>query len=131
MGYEKQSKSRARYEGLPILWLASIVAFLASNGCTVKGFQTVPDGPSTPGQLRAGAAVARAEAEALDKIADMQEGVIREIVGKVQAAAEGLGAPAIVTGLIAGGSGLLLPSPGQRRREKVAAAEAKAGAAKA
>lgn len=131
MEYGKRSKLRARYAGWPILWPASIVACLASNGCTVKGFQTVPDGPSTPSQLRAGAAVARAEAEALDKIADMQEGVIREIVGKVQAAAEGLGAPAIVTGLIAGGSGLLLPSPGQRRREKVAAAEAKAGAAKA
>ena len=67
--------------------------------------------------------VARAEADALDQIADQQEGVIRQVVGAAQSAAESLGAPAIVTGLIGAGAGFMVPTPGQRRREKVAKAE--------
>jgi len=59
-------------------------------------------------------------------VADQQEGVIRQVVGTVQQAAESLGAPAIVTGLIGAGAGFMVPTPGQKRREKVAAAEAKA-----
>tara|TARA_Y100000004_G_scaffold196970_1_gene269030 strand:- start:4532 stop:4921 length:390 start_codon:yes stop_codon:yes gene_type:complete len=107
------------------------LAFLVLNltGCTLKGFANVPEGqPTTPSQLRSAAAIARAEAEALDQIADQQEGVIRDIIGKVQQAAEGLGAPAIVGTALGAAGGLFVPTPGQRRREKVAAAEAKAGA---
>jgi hypothetical protein len=68
--------------------------------------------------------VARAEADALDQIADQNEGVIRQVVGTAQQAAESLGAPAILTGLMGAAGGFLVPTPGQRRREKVAAAEA-------
>jgi hypothetical protein len=70
--------------------------------------------------------VARAEADALEQIADQNEGVIRQMVGTAQSAAESLGAPAVLTGLLGAGAGFLVPTPGQRRREKVAAAEAKA-----
>jgi hypothetical protein len=76
--------------------------------------------------LRSAAAIARAEAAALDEVADQQEGVIRQVVGAAQSAAESLGAPAIVTGLIGAGAGFIVPTPGQRRREKAAAVEAKA-----
>ena len=67
--------------------------------------------------------IARAEADALDQIADQQEGIIRQIVGAAQQTAESLGAPALVTGLIGAAGGFLVPSPGQRRREKLAKAE--------
>lgn len=77
-----------------------------------------------PSQLRSAAAVARAEADALDQIADQHEGVIRQVIGTAQSAASGLGAPAVVTGLIGAAGGFLVPTPGQRRRERVAAAEA-------
>lgn len=103
-------------------------ACLVLSGCSVTGFSTLPDGMTTPSQLRSAAAIARAEGQALEEIADQQEGVIREITGQIQQVAESLGAPAIVTGLIAGGAGFLIPTPGQRRREKVAAAEAKSSA---
>jgi hypothetical protein len=102
-----------------------ICVCLASSGCSVKGFSNLPDGPTTPSQLRSAAAVARAEATALEEVADQQEGVIRSVVGAAQSAAESLGAPAIVTGLIGAGAGFVVPTPGQRRREKAAAAEAK------
>ena len=98
-----------------------------SFGCSVRGFSNLPsEGLTTPSQLRSAAAIARAEATALDEVADQQEGVIRQVVGTVQQAAESLGAPAIVTGLIGAGAGFMVPTPGQKRREKVAAAEAKA-----
>lgn len=106
-----------------------IIVCLASNtGCMVKGFTNVPDAqPTTPGQLRSAAAVARAEAQALDAIADHQEGVLRNLMSTAQVAAEQLGAPAVVTGLVGAAAGWAIPTPGQRRREKVAASEAKAG----
>jgi len=95
-----------------------------STGCSVRGFSNLPDGPATPSTLRSAAAVARAEADALDQIADQNEGVIRQVIGAAQQAADGLGAPAVVTGLIGAAGGFLVPTPGQRRRERVAAAEA-------
>ena len=68
--------------------------------------------------------MARAEADALDQIADQNEGVIRQVLGAAQQAADSLGAPALLTGLMGAAGGFLVPTPGQRRREKVAAAEA-------
>jgi len=94
------------------------------SGCAVKGFSNLPaEGITTPSQLRSAASIARAEATALEEIADQQEGVIRQVVGTVQQAAESLGAPAIVTGLLGAGAGFMVPTPGQRRREQVAKAE--------
>ena len=118
---------RRKSSGPRTLWASSMLACLASNtGCTVKGFRNVENGPTTPAQLRAGAAVAKAEAQALEAIADQQEGVIRSTLATVQQAAESLGAPALLTGAIGAAGAYFLPSPGQRRREKLAAAEAKA-----
>ena len=82
-----------------------------------------------PSQLRSAAAVARAEADALEQIADQNEGVIRQMVGTAQSAAESLGAPAVLTGLLGAGAGFLVPTPGQRRREQVAEAKGRVGAA--
>ena len=107
-----------------------ICVFLALNtGCSVRGFSNVPDGPATPSTLRSAAAVARAEADALDQIADQNEGVIRQMVGTAQSAVESLGAPAVLTGLLGAGAGFLVPTPGQRRREQVAEAKGRVGAA--
>lgn len=110
-----------------ILFLIWITGFVVLNtGCIVRGFSTIPDGPATVGQLRAGATVARAEASALDELADEQEGAIRRAVAMTQQAADQLGAPAIVSGLIGAGAGFLLPSPGDRRkREELAGLRAK------
>lgn len=109
-----------------LLASSTLACLVWSTGCTVKGFQNVEDGPTTPAQLRAGAAVAKAEAQALEAIADQQEGVIRSTLATVQQAAESLGAPALITGAMGAAGAYFLPSPGQRRREKLAAAEAKA-----
>lgn len=108
-----------RFVILTIVWAA------LSTGCSVRGFRNLPDDQlTTPSQLRSAAAVARAEADALEQIADQHEGVIRQVLGTAQQTADSLGAPAIVTGLIGAAGGFLVPTPGQRRREKIAAAEA-------
>ena len=99
----------------------------SSCGCSVRGFSNLPDGPTMPSQLRSAAAVARAEADALEQIADQNEGVIRQVVGAAQSAAESLGAPALLTGLLGAGAGFLVPTPGQRKREQVAEARGKLG----
>jgi len=112
----------------------SISVLVALNtGCSVRGFSNLPDGPAMPSTLRSAAAVARAEADALDQIADQNEGVIRQVVGAAQQAAESLGGSAVLTGLLGAAGGFLVPTPGQRRREKLAEdrakVEAKSGAA--
>jgi len=98
-------------------------------GCSVRGFSNIPDGPTMPSTLRSAAAVARAEADALDEIADQNEGIIRQVVGAAQSAASGLGAPAVLTGLLGAAGGFLVPTPGQRKREQVAEARGKLGGA--
>ena len=100
-----------------------ICAFLGLSGCSVSGFRTVPDGLTTPTQLREGAAVARAEATALDDLADIQESTIRRIAANAGQVADTIGAPAIVSGLIGAGAGFMVPTPGQRRRTQQAKAE--------
>ena len=104
------------------------VCLFLSAGCSVRGFSNLPDGPTMPSQLRSAAAIARAEADALEQIADQNEGVIRQVLGSAEQVAGGLGAPAVLTGLLGAAGGFLVPTPGQRRREKVAAAEASVGA---
>ena len=49
------------------------VLVASSTGCSVRGFSNLPDGPTMPSQLRSAAAVARAEADALDQIADQND----------------------------------------------------------
>jgi len=103
-----------------------------STGCSVQGFKTVPDGLTTPTQLRSAAAVARAEAEALDAVAAEQQGAIdntvqlvRDTVTQVVPQAGGL--PDALWGLLGLGAGWMVPTPGQKRRERVAASEGRLG----
>jgi len=122
-----QRRKSSAPQTVSVCWMLG--SAVLSAGCTVKGFQNVPrDQPTTPSQLRSAAAVARAEADALDQIADNQEGVIRDVIGKVQQAADSLGAPALLGTAVGAAGGLFVPTPGQRRRERVAAAEGKAEA---
>ena len=105
---------------------------LSSTGCVVRGFQQVPDGPTSPPQLRIAAAVARAEAEALDAAAAEQQGTIDNTVALVrdtvqQIVPQGGGIPDALWGLLGLGAGWMVPTPGQKRRERVAAAETRLG----
>lgn len=101
-----------------------------SAGCMVKGFSTVPDGPTSPTQLRAAAATARAEADALEAIAAEEQGTIDRTIRTIQdAAAElvpGAGGDAL-WGLLGLGAGWMVPTPGQRRRERLAGSEGRLG----
>jgi len=98
--------------------------FLGSNfGCSVNGFRQVPNGLTTPSQLRSAAAIARAEATALDQIAEQQEGFILKVTDGARQAAETLGAPAALTGLLGLAGGWMVPTPGQRKRTQQAKAE--------
>jgi len=100
-----------------------------NTGCSVRGFSNVPDGLATPSTLRSAAAVARAEADALDQIADQNEGIIRQVLGSAQQVAGSLGAPAVLTGLLGAAGGFLVPTPGQRKREAIAESKGRLGAA--
>lgn len=106
---------------------------LNSTGCVVRGFQQVPDGPTSPPQLRIAAAVARAEAEALDAAAAESQGTIDNTVALVrdtvrEIVPQGGGIPDALWGLLGLGAGWMVPTPGQKRRERVAAAETRLGA---
>ena len=103
-----------------------------SSGCHVKGFKTVPDGLTSPTQLRSAAAIARAEADALDAVAAEQQGTIdntvalvRDTVREVVPNAGGL--PDALWGLLGLGAGWMVPTPGQRRRERLAQSEGRLG----
>jgi hypothetical protein len=111
--------------------LTCVLAVL-SSGCHVKGFRTVPDGLSSPVQLRSAAAVARAEAQALDAVAAEQQGMIDNTVQMVrdtvtQVVPQAGGLPDALWGLLGLGAGWMVPTPGQKRRERVAASEGRLG----
>ena len=61
--------------------------------------------------MRKAAALARAEADALDQIADQQAQSLQQAIGASQEVASMLGAPEVVTGLIGALAGILVPSP--------------------
>jgi len=66
--------------------------------------------------MRKAAALARAEADALDQIADQQTQSLQQAVGASQEVASMLGAPEVVTGLIGAIAGILVPSPIKRKK---------------
>ena len=106
-----------KYRASLLLSTLSIVASMTSSGCSrVNGFRSLSDGPAGTPELRKAAATARAEADALDAIADEQTQQLRRAVDGAQGLAESLGAPELVTGLIAGLGGLLVPSPIKRKK---------------
>jgi len=107
-----------KYLAFLLLFTLSIVALTTSSGCSsVNGFRSLSDGQAGTPELRKAAATARAEADALDAIADEQTQQIRQAVDGAHGLAESLGAPELVTGLIAGLGGLLVPSPIRRKKK--------------
>ena len=106
-----------KYLAFLLLSTLSIVALTTSNGCSsVIGFRSLSDGQAGTPELRKAAATARAEADALDAIADQQSEQLRQAVDGAHGLAESLGAPELVTGLIAGLGGMLVPSPIRRKK---------------
>ena len=94
-----------------------IIAWGSSSGCSrLQGFGSLSDGAAGSTELRQAAATARAEADALDAIADQQTQQIRQAVDGAQQLATTLGAPELVTGIIAGIGGLLIPSPIRKKK---------------
>lgn len=114
-------KSRNSDAVLVVFGVAVCVSALAylcvSAGCSqVKGFAYADDGVMNATQARQAAAVAQAEADALNSIANEQDRSARQILGAVDTAASTLGAPEIVSGLIGAAATLFVPPPGTRRK---------------
>ena len=82
-------------------WIGLIIVFLCSStGCSVKGFPQLDGTFHTPQQLRSAAAIATAQGRALTEIADQQQGMITSFLDTAQNVAAGVGAPAVLTGLL-------------------------------
>ena len=87
------------------------------NGCSsLQGFGSLSDGTASTTEMRKAAALARAEADALDQIADQQAQSLQQAIGASQEVASMLGAPEIVSGLIGALAGILVPSPIKRKK---------------
>ena len=98
-----------------ILLFVLIIVWASLSGCSrLQGFGSLSDGAAGSTELRQAAATARAEADALDAIADQQ--TQRQAVDGAQQLATTLGAPELVTGIIAGIGGLLIPSPIRKKK---------------
>ena len=97
--------------------LGLIIGLVTSSGCSsLQGFASLSDGTASTTEMRKAAALARAEADALDQIVDQQNEQVRQAVDGAQDLAVSLGAPELITGLIAGLGGLLLPSPIRKKK---------------
>jgi hypothetical protein len=94
-----------------------IIGLVTLSGCsTLQGFGSLSDGTATTTAMRKAAALARAEADALDQIADQQSQSLQQAIGASQEVASMLGAPEVVTGLIGAIAGILVPSPIKRKK---------------
>lgn len=96
--------------------IALITVFLFLSGCSVKGFPQLEGDFHTPGQLRSAAAIAKAQGQALEEIADQQQGMIQSVLATAEGVAGSLGAPAVLTGLLGAAGGFLVPTPSQKKR---------------
>jgi len=118
------SGSVVNYGGFRVRWIGLITVFLCLNtGCSVKGFPQLDGTFHTPQQLRSAAAIATAQGQALNEIADQQQGMIASFLDTAQGVAAGVGAPAVLTGLLGAAGGFLVPTPGQRKRQQLAKQE--------
>ena len=120
----KTAKTVAAIEGLFLVGTLAAF-FIVCAGCQVKGFQYLPDGLTTPGQMRAAASTARAEAAALDELASQGDAATARAFSFAGDAAAAIGAPAVLGTMLGGAAGFLVPSPGQRKREKALEAASK------
>ena len=94
-----------------------LLALPILSGCSVRGFPQLEGDFHSPGQLRSAAAIAKAQGQALEEIADQQQGMIQSVLQTAEGVAGSLGAPAVLTGLLGAAGGFLVPTPGQKRRE--------------
>ena len=96
------------------------------SGCKTNGFQYLPsDSLASPASMRNAAATARAEADALDAMADNTDRNISNTIGALEKGAEMIGAPAIVGGLLGAAGTLFVPPPGTARKRRKAEEDAK------
>ena len=106
-----------KFAGCLTLSSLLIGVFLISSGCSqLSGFGTLSDGPASTQDMRKAAAIARAEADALDQIAAQQDASFRQAVGSTQEVASLLGAPEVASALIGAIAGILVPSPIKRKK---------------
>lgn len=105
--------------------LGSLLLVYGLAGCRALPTGIFPDPVATgdPVALREAAIIDRAKASAYDELATVAEGRWAAISGTAQRAAETLGAPAAFTGLLGGLAGWMVPTPSQRRRERLAERE--------
>ena len=98
----------------------SIAVFLTSSGCSqLSGFGSLSDGAASSSEMRKAAAIARAEADALDQIVAQQDAQFHQAVGATQEVASLLGAPEVASALIGAIAGILVPSPIKRKKNPV------------
>jgi len=117
-GLARRSTMQESKLGVFLVRLSLLIAALVIlSGCSsLQGFGSLSDGAASTTEMRKAAALARAEADALDQIADQQSQGLQDALGASQGIAEALGAPEVVTALIAGVGGLLIPSPIRRKK---------------
>lgn len=102
--------------GISSIALLAAMVFILS-GCATKGFQYVDSGIVTPWQLRAAAATARSEANALEQIADINEGFMQRVIQSTSEAVNSIGGAGVpIAALIGAAGGLFIPSPGSKKR---------------
>jgi hypothetical protein len=105
------------YDVYRIASLGLIIGLVTLSGCSsLQGFGSLSDGAASTTEMRKAAALARAEADALDQIADQQAQSLQQAIGASQEVASMLGAPEIVSGLIGALAGILVPSPIKRKK---------------
>lgn len=102
-----------------------ILGFLVLGGCRALPTNEFVDPIPTmdPNALEEAAIVAEAKAEMYNRLSERAAGFWR---GAAQTASEGLGAigaPAALTGLLGAAGGFLVPSPGERKRVRIAKTE--------
>ena len=120
-------KQKCSFLLLALVAVAAATGVLLASGCAVEGFQYLPDGLASPGQMRAAANTARSEAMALDAIADQTEAATNNAIGFIQEAAGGLGFGGLAPLLLGGLAGVLIPAPGTKKKEQAMIEAATAG----
>jgi hypothetical protein len=103
--------------GFLMLLSLSTAGFLTLSACSqLSGFGSLSDGTASSSEMRKAAAIARAEADALDQIVAQQDAQFHQAVGATQEVASLLGAPEVASALIGAIAGILVPSPIKRKK---------------
>ena len=107
----------SKFAAFLMLSSLSTAVFLTSSGCSqLSGFGSLSDGTASSSEMRKAAAIARAEADALDQIVAQQDAQFHQAVGATQEVASLLGAPEVASALIGAIAGILVPSPIKRKK---------------